>query len=95
MLLTKSGVMGVNSRFNTSNSKLNSLNHKSNSSQKISDDQDKDRQNIGRNEQTVSGSVHQISHSRTAYDRETNDPHQEILEMKRKNNQVIKKRNPV
>jgi len=72
------------SNLNSKQKKSNPLNQ--NQNQPISNNDQNDQE--GRNEQTVSGSIHQISHSTTAYDRETSDPHQEIQEMKRKNHQV-------
>ncbi|CAI2181504.1 7374_t:CDS:2 [Funneliformis geosporum] len=40
-----------------------------------------------RNEQTISGTTNQISHTKTAYDRETINPNQEIHEFKKINHQ--------
>ncbi|CAG8555686.1 8743_t:CDS:2 [Funneliformis mosseae] len=50
-------------------------------------EQKDDEKVFNRNEQTISGSTNQVSHAKTAYDRETINPNQEIQEFKRTNHQ--------
>jgi len=53
-------------------------------------EEEKNTGKVYRNEQTILGSTNQVSHTKTAYDRETINPDQEIQEMKRINHQVKK-----